>query len=442
MIGKRLRWATALGMILAGHGAASRSTAETPYYVPSLAAPGSAASLGRPIAASSPAAQLQRPVASAETAIALTFPLRRCHRSSTRKAARSSAARRRTGRIPRCRIISRRRLRLHRRLRPPPYGAPAEGYIPGAPYEQPLTHPNGFWDKCKGIFGGSGNGGINFKSDAAFEGLITPVSNPFFFEDPRSVTEVRPLFIVQDAPGSSRNPVFDRGDSYFYGLQGRLALTEQWSIVINKLGFVTFQPKNPQLDPNGDIQRGTGFAEFDIGPKFTFLRNTNTGTVMAFGVNLDLPVGSKKELQDTGTLSIDPYFTIGQTFGRSSWGQFNFVGTAGFDFAADDQRSDFFHSALHLDYDIACAHKWFPLAELNWFHYTSSGSDRPISFEGVDLGNFGASDVSGHNDLSLALGLRYKFSEHIQAGAAFELPLVGERDIQEYRFTFDLIFRY
>ena len=36
-----------------------------------------------------------------------------------------------------------------------------------------------------------------FKSDHCLDSFISPVSNPFLFEDPRSLTEVRPIFIYQ-----------------------------------------------------------------------------------------------------------------------------------------------------------------------------------------------------------------------------------------------------
>ena len=440
MMGKRLRWAAALGAILAGQAAAERSAAETPSYYP-VVAESNAAVLGRPIATSVPVAALQRPVPIAQTPVP---PLLNDSASAPlAPVAFSEPAAIIRGQAPDGPYQS-----MYQPPTPPPpppppgvtttppYGAPQDGYIPGAPYDRPLAHPNGFFDRCKDFLGGSDGKGFNCHSDTAYESLITPVSNPFFFEDPRSVTEVRPLFLYQTAP--SRTPIFAGGDSYFFGLQGRLALNDRWSIVINKLGIVSFSPRNP----TDELGKSTGFAEFNIGPKFTFLHNTTSNTVAAFGLNFDLPVGDKKVLQDTGSLSLDPYFTFGWTFGQSSYGQFNLVDTTGFNFAVDNQRSDFFHTALHLDYDIARAHKWYPLIELNWFHYLQSGSVHNFNFEGIDLGNFGSNGVSSRDDLNLAAGFRYKFNEHAQVGVAAEFPIIRAQDIQEFRMTFDVIFRY
>ena len=46
------------------------------------------------------------------------------------------------------------------------------------------------------------------------------------------------------------------------------------------------------------------------------------------------------------------------------------------------------------------------MIELNWRHYTRNGSDHDLDFEGNDLANFGSEHVSGHNELTLAIGTR------------------------------------
>ena len=70
------------------------------------------------------------------------------------------------------------------------------------PVGQPVHHP--FCEGLKNCFNfGShpSSGGGLFKS-AVFcdEALISPVTNPFYFEDPRSLTEIKPLFLIQKAP--------------------------------------------------------------------------------------------------------------------------------------------------------------------------------------------------------------------------------------------------
>jgi hypothetical protein len=391
--------------------------------------------IGRPIATAKPVAALERPVTAAATGDANAAPV-------------PPVGYHEPGTIVRCQAPDGPYQSLYQPPAAPPppppppgvYGAPADGYIPGAPVDQPLGHGQGFWDRCREWFGGTNGHGFNCQSDTAYDSLITPVSNPFFYEDPRSVTEVRPLFIFQTVPHHGASGL-DGGNAFFYGLQGRFAFNDRWSLVVNKLGAVTIDP-HATAEETAFTGSHTGFSEFNLGPKFTFLHNTTNNTVAAFGLNFDLPIGSKSVLQDTGTLSLDPYFTIGHTFGRTSWGQFNIISTTGYNFGVDNKRSDFFHTGLHLDYDIASAHRWYPLIELNWFHYTTSGKAHPLNFEGVDLGNFGSTGVSGQDQFSMAAGFRYKLNDHVQFGIAGEFPLIRPQEIQDFRLTIDMILRY
>jgi hypothetical protein len=327
---------------------------------------------------------------------------------------------------------------------PPPGSAPV---IIGDPASGPIVPPppgDSFWGKCKHFLGVDagpvlGCGGRSlFQSDHAFDTFISPVSNPFLFEDPRALTEVRPIFIYQSAP--SKNWVFKGGSSEFFGLQARVALTERWSIVMNKLGGVSLQPNGN--DFAGEFGDHTGFAEIDIGPKYTFLRDDRTGTIGAAGLTFQIPAGSKNVFQDTGSLSLAPYISMAQAFGHSQYGNFNAMGAFAYSFATDDKRSEYLNTSLHLDYDVANLHRIYPLVELNWYHYTRSGKARNLGFEGEDLVNFGSRGVSGHDFLSMAVGARFKLSEAWQFGIATEWPITGRKDITDFRLTIDTIIRY
>ena len=316
----------------------------------------------------------------------------------------------------------------------PPLGDP--GFSAEAPVGQPLHH--GF---CEGIkdwfnFGSRPSAGAGlFKSDHfCDDSLISPVTNPFFFEDPRSLTEIKPLFMIQEAPKAHGG-----GNDEFFGIQGRLALTERFSLVINKLGFVSLNPDQA----NAGYDKKTGFAEINFGPKFTFWRDENLRNAAAVGLNIEAPIGSKSVFQDTGSLGLDPYVTYGQSFGRSSFGSFDFIGEAGYNFAVDNKRSEFLHTSLHLDYDVLNAHRWYPLLEMNYFYYTKSGRNTTLNgFDGADLVNFGSSNVGSRSFLTLAPGLRYKFNENIIVGGAVEFPVTSQKELEDFRFTFDVIFRY
>jgi hypothetical protein len=334
---------------------------------------------------------------------------------------------------------------------PPPPGALApsreEGFNCGVATEPPPpgAHPfmEGGWGFIKGVPGAVGGvftsapGRCCLQSDTAFPQFISPVSNPFFFEDPRALTELRPVYIFQDT--SHRTPFFAGGNVDYLGLQGRVAITDRLSLVMSRLGWIWTEIR----EPNEEFQSHTGFSEIQIGPKVTVIRNDCSGTLLALGWYFEIPSGPHKVFQDTGTLSMAPYLSFGQNFLKSGWGSFNFLNTTGYSFSTTDRRSEFFYSSFHLDYDVANLHRVYPLIELNWFQYTGGGNAQPpIGFEGRDLFNFGTPEVSGHSDWSLALGVRYKFSEHYQLGFAAEFPLAGSHDLNEFRLTADMIFRY
>ena len=273
------------------------------------------------------------------------------------------------------------------------------------------------------------------RSDHCFDGFISPVTNPFLFEDPRSLTEVRPIFIYQKIPGGQ--PDFGGGNVEFFGIQARLAITERLSFVINKLGGVWFHPGD-----NSPFEAHSAFSELWLGPKFTFIRNENTGSLLAGGLQFQIPTGGSGAFQNTGSLSLVPYATYGQNFFRDSRaGSFNGLVSAAYAFSTGHTRSDYLSLSGHLDWDVYNWHRFYPLTELNYYLVTSSGNSTPVGVEGRDLINFGG-QAKGHGLLTWALGARFKFTEHAQVGAAFEFPIAGPRDIFQYRLTVDFILRY
>jgi hypothetical protein len=334
----------------------------------------------------------------------------------------------------------------HTASQPPDPGPPSSSPFPPAPdvapsliNDQPVA-PS-FWEKCRNWLTWGDRGSVAghswFQSDHCFDCLISPITQPFYFEDPRALTEVRPIFIYQHIPSSA--PV-GGGSVYFFGTQGRVAFTDRLSLVLNELGFVTLDPKNTIP---GVVGRDTGFAEIKLGPKYTFLRNTDSGTVAAAGLTFEVPAGSRKVFQDTGSLGLNPYVSLGQTFGRlpGGFGTVNFLGTVGYDFAVDSQRSEFLHTHLHLDYNVANI-GLFPLIEMNWIRYTKSGKNVNFGTEGADLINFGSETRRGRDFVSFAAGVRYRFTDCIIGGAAIEFPTSRENGLDRYRLTFDVIFRY
>jgi hypothetical protein len=279
--------------------------------------------------------------------------------------------------------------------------------------------------------GGSGA----FESDDCFCHMISPISNPFLFEDPRVLTEVKPLFLYQKIPGGQ--PEFAGGSMWFFGGTARMALSDRWSLTLNKLGAISVQPGGASAIPSE-----FGFAELWLGPKFTFLRNIETQTVAAGGLIFQLPIGGENVFQNTGDLSLVPYVSAAKSFAETQLGTVNGMTTLGYSFSTNSARSDYLYWSGHLDLDINNMHKFYPLIETNYFVTTTNGNERPaFGFEGRDLINFGGNS-SGSNLLTAALGMRYKISERSQLGFAYELPIMGNRDLFNYRFTVDFILRF
>jgi hypothetical protein len=280
----------------------------------------------------------------------------------------------------------------------------------------------------------SGCGRKLFESDHCFDQFISPITNPFLFLDPRSQTEVRPIYMFQVTPHS--NPTYDGGLINFLGLQASVAITDRLSVIMNKFGIIWNDPKNG----TDGLQKHSGISEIWLTPQYTFWRDERCGTIAAAGVIFQIPSGASNVFQDTGTLTVVPYITVGQNFLRD----FNALVTFGYALS-DSHRAEYFYNSYHLDYDIGGLHRIYPLIELNWLQYTSAGNSRPFSgFEGGDLINFGNHAVSGASNLTLAFGARYKFmgSPNLLAGLAFEFPLIASKELNNFRMTVDFILRY
>jgi hypothetical protein len=318
---------------------------------------------------------------------------------------------------------------------PPP--DPIYGVVP-APAPPPVNPVPGRGGSGAGLFGydwlgcTTGCGRSIFESDHCFDYMVEPMTNSFLFLDPRSLTEIRPIFIYQHPPDS--NPFYHGGSIDFLGFQAKLAVTERLSFIVNKFGLIWNEPRNGM----GEIDRHVGATELWLTPQYTFWRDDRSGTIAATGVIFQIPSGPEKVFQDTGTLTVVPYITLSQRF----LCEFNAMTTFGYALS-DSHRAEYFYNSYHVDWDVGGLHMFYPFLELNWFHYVAAGNSRPFGgFEGGDLINFGSHAVSGANSLRLAFGTRYKFNPHMETGLALEFPLIGSKDLNNFRLTVDFILRY
>ena len=255
-------------------------------------------------------------------------------------------------------------------------------------------------------------------SDHEFDGFIEPVSNPVFFEDPRSRTRLRFLFINQMITESS---ILGGGDFQVYGLEATIALSNRLSIIAQKDGIISLQA---DALPNED-----GWADIATGLKYVLVRDVCNQFILSAGAVYEWSNGSSRVFQGNGDGNWSLFLTGGKEFGN-----FHFITAMGWRIPVDGaQESESLYHSHHLDY--ALTEKLYALVEYNGILYTESGSRLAVNVEGGDLINLGAADVAGNYFASMAFGSTYKFNKHLECAAAYEIPITGRRDLMDNRIT-------
>lgn len=262
-----------------------------------------------------------------------------------------------------------------------------------------------------------------------FPSSIMPVTNTTMFEDPRTLTGVRAIFINQGLPGAS---AFGGGTFQVYALQARAALTERLSIIATKDGWIDLNPTNQAL-------AGSGFANIAAGLKYNFWRNTETGTLLSTGMTFEIPLGAGQVFQGEGDGDFH-FFLSGSTelTDRANW----ITGT-GFRIPSDrNTGSQLWYWSNHFDVEVV-RNKVFAFTEFNWYHWMSSGNGPISGFEGGDLLNLGSADVAGNDIVTAAIGPALKLRDgHIEISAAYEIPLTERRDILKDRTTVTAVINF
>ena len=261
-------------------------------------------------------------------------------------------------------------------------------------------------------------------ADAApLDQMISPVSHPVTFEDPRHSTELRPIFAYHEI---DEDFVTGGGHAEVYALQARLKLTDDLSLIATKDGYVV-------LDPKAVVPRDSGFADVAVGAKYSVYR-TDTAIVTT-GLRYEAPVGDENLFQGLEDGAVNPFISTGYVLG-----DVNLMAGTGLRAAISDADSSFWDVDLHADIKLG---DFYPLLEVNLIHPYQSGDRLPIADEGEDFFNFGASNAAGKNILTMAAGARYRLSEAVDVGAAYQFPLDrGEgSNIIDWRVTCDLIIK-
>lgn len=269
-------------------------------------------------------------------------------------------------------------------------------------------------DKLLGLFG---------HSDPCFNNFISPMTNPVFFEDPRTLTEARFIFINHHLPAALGGQ-----NVQVMAMQARLALTDKLSIIATKDGFVTSQ--NPLVQD--------GFADVAAGLKYNIFRDVESQTLASVGATFEMPIGSTRTLQGNG----DGEFHLFASGGTEFLPYWHWISGTGFRLPVDrSAENQLWYWSNHVDYQLGDSGLYL-FTECNWWTYLSSGSAFPAPIGGGDLFNLGSVGMGGVNYVTGAFGVKYKPSANSELGVAYELPYGQRQDLMHDRLTVDFIIRY
>lgn len=261
-------------------------------------------------------------------------------------------------------------------------------------------------------------------SDHCFDRFISPISNPFFFEDPRSLTEVRGIFLDNGLPN-----FLGGGDAQVWAAQFRGRLTDRASVIVPRVGYL-------QINQAGG-GAPTGFMSTPVGFKYNFLRDVQRQFLASAGITYFIN-GSSDAASNFGDGAFHFFLTGGaQIFDRGHW-----LSATGFRIPVNNNfGTQFWYWSNQWDYELP--NHIYPLAGINWFHWMRSAnvtSDIPVT--SIDLIDLPTNGVAGTNVVTGVVGVKYKPNPHVELGTAFEFPLTDRTDILRNRLYADLILRY
>jgi hypothetical protein len=263
--------------------------------------------------------------------------------------------------------------------------------------------------------------GIIAPSDACFGDFISPMTNPVNFEDPRTLTEARFIFL------NHRIPAAVGGDGLqLFALQVRAALNDRLSIIATKDGYIVSQ--NPVV--------GDGWADVAAGLKLNLYSDPCAGQLLSTGATYEMPVGSPDAFQGNGDGEFHMFLTAGTRIEKWHW-----IGGTGIRLPANSDESSMMYWSNHLDRQLGDS-SLYALFEFNWYHWIGSGNAGLPGVEGLDVINLGSTGVAGNNISTGAFGFKYSPSSTMEVGVAWEVPFTERRDIIDNRLTVDWIVRY
>ncbi|MCB9030522.1 MAG: hypothetical protein H6619_05675 [Deltaproteobacteria bacterium] len=256
--------------------------------------------------------------------------------------------------------------------------------------------------------------------------MISPITNPVNFEDPRPNTEARAIFLHHEI---SDDFITTGGDVRIYALQLRYAVNEDLAIIATKDGYV-------DLNPDAVLSDESGFGNITAGVKYVVHRDSEEGEIATVGFRYEIPVGDDDVFQGEGDGFVNPFLS-----GAVAIGDFNLMAGAGARLPLDSADSALLDVDLHLSRNF---NGFYPVLELGLVHVIDAGTRLGIADEGADYFQFGASASDGKTLVTGAVGARYRFSDALDAGIAYQHPLTdgAGSNLFDWRVTTDLIWSF
>lgn len=276
--------------------------------------------------------------------------------------------------------------------------------------------------------------GLIAPSDRCFNDFVSPISNPLFFEDPRTLSELRPMYINHSFPRTQ--PVLGGGDASVFACQIRAALTQRLSVIATKDGYI-------DLNTPG-IGTRSGWAATAAGVKYNLIRRPQQQFLLSTGLVYELASGEADVFQGLGDGEFHLFLSgAARPFENVFW-----INGAGFRLPSDTRLGSqmFYWSnsvALRLLEGARPSTGWYALWETNWFHWYNSGNAFPFNFEGADLINFGSNNVNGNNIVTMLAGLKWKPFARLELGAGWEFKVAAQdEDLYGHRTYVQANLRY
>lgn len=157
------------------------------------------------------------------------------------------------------------------------------------------------------------------------------MTNPVFFEDPRTLTEARMIFVNHNVPTA-----LGGSSAQLYATQLRFALNEDVSIIATKDGYM--------VSENELIQ--DGWMNIAAGLKVNVYKDVCSQSLLSVGTTFEAPTGARKTLQGNG----DGVFNFFATGGTQFLNNYHLISALGLRMPVDQKaQSTVMYWSNHVD---------------------------------------------------------------------------------------------